>query len=226
MIVIYSFTFKPFLSMKKLVLFLSALVVLASCQKKEYATFQKSSTPTYAVAKKQANTALQVSPQQQTEVAAIATEEVVVLAPSEATIVADNSMVASTSLSDENVATESAMVMNEQSINSEFEKLNKLEQFVNTHEGTTFEDVKDSELTKDLNLDTNVTNTVASGDLPLNIPAFWWGCVLSWVGVLVVYLVTDKDKDQTKKALMGCLVSAAVWVLYYIVVLGVIGGRF
>lgn len=207
--------------MKKLVLFLSALVVLASCQKKEYATFQKSSTPTYAVAKKAA-----VVAQPATEVAAAVAEEVVVSAPIEATIVADNSVVASSSLTEEKVATQPAMVMNEQSINAEFEKLNKLEQYVTAHEGTTLEDVKDSELTKDLNLDTNVTNTVASGDLPLNIPAFWWGCVLSWVGVLIVYLVTDKDKDQTKKALMGCLVSAAVWVIYYIVVLGVIGGRF
>ncbi len=167
--------------MKKLVLFLSALVVLASCQKKEYATFQKSSTPTYAVAKKQA-----VAPQPATEVAAAVTEEVVLSAPSEATIVADNSVVASSSLSDENVATQPAMVMNEQNINAEFEKLNKLEQYVSTHEGTTLEDVKDTELTKDLNLDTNVTNTVAAGELPLNIPAFWWGCVLSWVGVWVV----------------------------------------
>lgn len=205
--------------MKKLVLFLSALVVLASCQKKEYATFQKSSTPTYAVAKKQASNALPVAAQP-------AIEEVVVSAPTEATMVADNSVVASTSLSDENVATQPAMVMNEQSINAEFEKLNKLEQYVTSHEGTTLEDVKDSELTKDLNLDTNVTNTVASGELPLNIPAFWWGCVLGLVGVLIVYLVTDKDKDQTKKALFGCLVFAAVLVIYYVVVLGLIGGRF
>ena len=220
MLINHSFTFKPFLSMKKLVLFLSALVVLASCQKKEYATFQKSSTPTYAVAKKQT-----VAPQPATEVAAI-TEEVVVSAPAEATIVADNSVVASSSLSDENVATQPAMIMNEQNINAEFEKLNKLEQYVTSHEGTTLEDVKDTELTKDLNLDTNVTNSVAAGELPLNIPAFWWGCVLGLVGVLIVYLVTDKDKAQTKKAFFGCLVFAAVAVIYYVVILGLIGNRF
>lgn len=204
--------------MKKLLLFLSAVVVLASCQKKEYATFQKSNTPTYAVAKTQT-----AAPQATTEVAVVAapaTEEVVVSAPTEATIVADNSALASTSLTEENVATQPAMVMNEQAVNAEFEKLNKLEQFVTSHEGTTLEDVKDTELTKDLNLDTNITNTVASGDLPANIPAFWWGCVLSWVGVLIVYLVTDKDKDQTKKALLGCLVNAAIWIVYYFVVLG------
>jgi Prokaryotic membrane lipoprotein lipid attachment site len=217
----HSFTFKPLLSMKKLVLFLSALVVLASCQKKEYATFQKSSTPTYAVAKTQVAT-----PQPATEVAVVVAEEVVVSAPTEATIVADNSVVASSSLIDENVATQPAMVMNEQSINAEFEKLNKLEQYVASHEGTTLEDVKDTELTKDLNLDTNVTNTVAAGDLPANIPAFWWGCVLSWVGVLIVYLVTDKDKDQTKKALMGCLIGAGIYIVFWVVYYGLILSRF
>lgn len=38
--------------MKKLIAFLSAIVLLASCQKKEYASFQKSSTPNYVTAKK------------------------------------------------------------------------------------------------------------------------------------------------------------------------------
>ncbi|WP_435357613.1 lipoprotein [Emticicia sp. SJ17W-69] len=202
--------------MKKLILFLSAIVVLASCQKKEYATFQKSSTPTYAVAKKQV-----IATQPATEVAAVVAEENVISQPTEATLVAENTVATSASLTEENVATQPAMVMNEQSINAEFEKLNKLEQYVTSHEGTTLEDVKDTELTKDLKLDTNVTNTVAAGDLPANIPAFWWGCVLSWVGVLIVYLVTDKDKDQTKKALMGCLIGAAIYIVFWLVVGGI-----
>jgi hypothetical protein len=205
--------------MKKIALFLSALVVLASCQKKDYATFQKTTTPSYAIAKKAVAT-----PQPTQEVAAVVAETPAYVAPAEATLVADNSVVVSNSLTDEAVATQPAMVMNEQAVNAEFEKLNKLEQYVNTHEGTTLEDVKDTELTKDLNLDTNITNTMTSGDLPANIPAFWWGCVLSWVGVLIVYLVTDKDKDQTKKALLGCLVNAGVWIIYYFVVLGAIRG--
>ncbi len=206
--------------MKKLVLFLAAFVVLASCQKKEYATFQKTTAPNYAVAKKQT-----VAIQPVVEVTAVTTEEVAgaITAPTEATIVADNSVAVSNSLTDENVATQPEMILNDQSINAEFEKLNKLEQYVNAKEGTTLEDVKDTELTKDLNLDTNVTNTIASGELPLNIPAFWWGCVLGVIGILVVYLVTDKDKDQTKKAMFGCLVFAAVWAIYYFVVIASIG---
>lgn len=211
--------------MKKLILFLSAIVVLASCQKKEYASFQKSSTPTYAVAKKQA-----VATQTATETAVVEEATASIVAPTETALSADNSM-AVASLNTETtptpaVAETQVMTFNEQAVNAEFEKLNKLEQYVTANEGVTIEDVKDTELTQDLKLDTNVANTVAVDELPLGIPAFWWGCVLGPLGVLAVYLITDKDKDQTKKAIYGCLVTAAVYVIYYIVVVALIGSSF
>ncbi len=204
--------------MKKLILFLSAIVVLASCQKKEYASFQKSNTPTYAVAKKQA-----VAAQPTAEVAVVEEATASIVAPTEATLAADNS-VAVASLNTETtpaptVAESQVMTFNEQAVNAEFEKLNKLEEFVAANEGVTIEDVQNTELTQDLKLDTNVTNAVAAGELPLGIPAFWWGCVLGLLGVLAVYLITDKDKEQTKKALYGCLAWTILWVVYYVVVL-------
>lgn len=204
--------------MKKLILFLSAIVVLASCQKKEYASFQKTSTPTYAVAKKQV-----VAAQPTTEVAVVEEATASIVAPTETALSADN-LVAIASLNAETLAapavTESqVMTFNEKAVNAEFEKLNKLEEYVAAHEGATIEDVKDTELTQDLKLDTNVTNAVVAGDLPLGIPAFWWGCVLGLLGVLAVYLITDKDKEQTKKALYGCLAWTVLWAVYYFVVL-------
>ncbi len=54
-------------------------------------------------------------------------------------------------------------------------------------------------------------------EAPLGIAPFLWGCVLGWVGLLVVYLVTDGDKAQTKKALTGCLVGTGVEVALYLV---------
>jgi len=204
--------------MKKLILFLSAIVVLASCQKKEYASFQKTSTPNYTVAKKQV-----VAAQPTTEVAVVEEATASIVAPTETALSADNS-VAIASLNAETPAapavTESqVMTFNEKAVNAEFEKLNKLEEYVAAHEGATIEDVKDTELTQDLKLDTNVTNAVVAGDLPLGIPAFWWGCVLGLLGVLAVYLITDKDKEQTKKALYGCLAWTVLWAVYYFVVL-------
>lgn len=46
---------------------------------------------------------------------------------------------------------------------------------------------------------------------PLGIPSFLWGCLLSWVGLLIVYFLTDRDKDETRKALWGCLISTLLY---------------
>lgn len=107
-----------------------------------------------------------------------------------------------------------------QNIDAEFEQLNKIEKFVQNNEGTTLDNLKsqNSELLSNINLEADAASVVASSDLPAGIPAFWWGCVLSWVGLILVYVLTDKDSAQTKKALMGCLVGAGVWVIYYVLV--------
>jgi hypothetical protein len=46
------------------------------------------------------------------------------------------------------------------------------------------------------------------------IPSFLWGCVFSWVGVLVVYLV-GQDKAETKSAIIGCVVGAVAYGAFY-----------
>ncbi len=105
-------------------------------------------------------------------------------------------------------------------IDSEFEQLNKIEKFVQNNEGTTLDNLKsqNSGLLTDIKIEADTASSIAAGDLPAGIPAFWWGCVLSWVGLILVYVLTDKDSAQTKKALMGCLVGAGVWVIYYVLV--------
>ncbi len=58
---------------------------------------------------------------------------------------------------------------------------------------------------------------------PLGIPSFAWGCVLGWVGILITYLVTDGDKEETKKALYGCLVAGGSYIVlvvaYYVFII-------
>ena len=46
------------------------------------------------------------------------------------------------------------------------------------------------------------------------VPSFLWGCVFSWVGVLVVYLV-GQDKAETKSAIIGCVVGAVAYSAFY-----------
>lgn len=104
-----------------------------------------------------------------------------------------------------------------QNFNSEFDQINKIEKFVQANEGITLSQIKseNAELLNGIDLESQSVSAIASGDLPAGIPAFWWGCILTWVGVILVYVLTDNDKDQTKKAVMGCLVSAAVYVVTY-----------
>jgi hypothetical protein len=108
-------------------------------------------------------------------------------------------------------------------INTEFKSLNKIENFVNKNEGTTLEDLKlqNSELIEGANLaQSSTVSALGGGDLPGNIPPFVWGCVLSWVGLILVYVLTDKDSAMTKKALIGCLVGGVVYVVIYLAAFG------
>lgn len=52
------------------------------------------------------------------------------------------------------------------------------------------------------------------GEPPLGIPSFLWGCILGWVGLLIVYLISE-DKEETKKALWGCVAATVAWVVFY-----------
>jgi hypothetical protein len=48
----------------------------------------------------------------------------------------------------------------------------------------------------------------------LGIPGFLWGCVLSWVGIVIVYLV-GQDPHETKQAIIGCVVGAVAYGAFY-----------
>ena len=60
------------------------------------------------------------------------------------------------------------------------------------------------------------------GEPPLGVPSFLWGCVFGPIGLLVGYIVTEQDKDETKKALWGCVTGTVVEVLFWVVVYGAI----
>jgi hypothetical protein len=65
-------------------------------------------------------------------------------------------------------------------------------------------------------IDVNTNPFGINGEPPLGIPSFLWGCVLGWVGLLIVYIVSDQDKEETKKALWGCITGTVVGVLIYL----------
>lgn len=111
-------------------------------------------------------------------------------------------------------------------IEEDFAQLNEIEAYVNTN-GVTLEQLKseNSALLDGIEISNESTAALLADELPLGVPAFWWGCVLTVLGVVLVYVLTDQDKDQTKKALYGCLVTGGLWLVYVLVV-GSIGFGF
>jgi hypothetical protein len=114
---------------------------------------------------------------------------------------------------------ESVFELDEAALSATMNQLDELENYLIQNEGATYSDLAlaNSELILNLSDTSAPMGMDQSGEAPLGIPAFFWGCVLGWVGLLVVYIVTDNDKPQVKKAFTGCLVSTAVSVAVYVV---------
>ena len=107
--------------------------------------------------------------------------------------------------------------LDEAALEAALQEVNQLEAFLDQHVGYTYEDV----LKKDASLLSNYNEMegLLDGQGPLGIPSFIWGCVLGWVGILIVYLVTE-DNEETKRALYGCIVGSLVGILIYAIFIG------
>jgi hypothetical protein len=113
---------------------------------------------------------------------------------------------------------------NKQQVQDEFSDLNLLEQTVIDNSFMTLSEMQSKNILSSKFSNLNLTTMMM--DPALGIPGFWWGCVLGPVGILVVYLVTDNDKPEVKKALYGCLVSAGFWIIWEVVWVVALGNGF
>lgn len=98
-------------------------------------------------------------------------------------------------------------------VKSEFSKVDKLEKYLNEHPEVTLEELKQTkpELLKGFDLLSNTdANFAPTKNMPL-VGGFWWGCCLGVVGLALVYFITDHDKDQVRKAFLGCVVATVIW---------------
>lgn len=126
-------------------------------------------------------------------------------------------------------ATENADLfkVDDQEINAEFAQLNELEQFVEANEGLTLSEINiNNPLLQNLNNSSDILGVLSTlrGEPPLGIPSFAWGACFGVVGIAIVYFVTD-DREESKKALTGCVVVEGALLLIYLVVVVVILGN-
>jgi len=117
--------------------------------------------------------------------------------------------------------------MDENFVNTELAQLTELENFVVENEGITLSEIDASNgLLAELNGSNDILHTlemIGRGDPPLGIPSFLWGACFGFVGIGIVYFVTD-DRDETKKALIGCAIVQGIGLLIYILVVFVFIG--
>ena len=118
--------------------------------------------------------------------------------------------------------------VDENYIETVFQDLNQLENYVVQHNGVTLQQLKVLGNALVANVEMSPLGVLGvnsiTGEPPLGIPSFLWGCVLGWVGILIVYLTTDGDNEEVKKSLYGCIVGTVGGVLFYFVFLGLLFG--
>ncbi len=91
-----------------------------------------------------------------------------------------------------------------------------LDHFVSNHAITADQLSVDNPVLANFKADANVP--VMGPNSALGIPGFVWGLILGWIGILIVYLVTE-DQEETKKALYGCIVNALLWAGCYFLII-------
>jgi len=114
---------------------------------------------------------------------------------------------------------ESVFTLDETELNAAMKELNELEKYLALNEGTSYNDllIAGSDLIANFSDTSSPMGMMQEGEAPLGIPAFLWGCFLGWVGILLLYIVTDNDKEQVKKALKGCLVAGGLYIVIGVV---------
>ncbi|MFW5804855.1 MAG: hypothetical protein ACOCWG_06455 [bacterium] len=105
-------------------------------------------------------------------------------------------------------------------VEAELAELTELESFVEANQSVTLTDLMASGHALVAGLNLNMADPsgllFGLGEPPLGIPSFLWGCVFGVVGLAIVYFVTD-DKEETKKALWGCITASAVSLVVSII---------
>jgi hypothetical protein len=94
-------------------------------------------------------------------------------------------------------------------VNTEMAQLNMLEDVLIQDANLTYTDLLEVDNSLVANLDYSSNAMMAGMSAGPVIPSFWWGCLFGPIGVLVVYLV-EEDRDETRSAIWGCVISAVL----------------
>jgi len=94
-------------------------------------------------------------------------------------------------------------------VSAAFSDLNELEALVAQDEQITYADLIEVQNPVALSLSTEAGKMAEGVSMPI-LPAFWWGCLLGPVGLIIVYFV-EQDPSQTRSAFWGCFWSFLIY---------------
>ena len=120
---------------------------------------------------------------------------------------------------------ESVFSFHEELLNAELSELDDLDAFVESNTNVTFSTLEEEASLLIANIESQATPMGmpdGAGEPPLGIPSFLWGCVFGVLGLLLVYIATDNNKEEAKKAMWGCLAGTAVSVIIYVVAIAAV----
>lgn len=108
-------------------------------------------------------------------------------------------------------SSDEVFTLDRQALNNEFKGLEKVESYVQQHDGVSLEQVQQANpsVLENVNIEKDSVAGInhINKEMPI-VGGFWWGCLLSVLGLALVYFITDNDSQQVKAALWGCLLSA------------------
>ncbi len=99
--------------------------------------------------------------------------------------------------------------IDESEIYESFAEIEPLTEYISNNENVTYSDleINNSSLIQNVDSNSSVALNTQIEETGLVIGAFWYGCMFSALGILVVAVVTNNDPEQIKNAVWGCLVS-------------------
>jgi hypothetical protein len=111
-------------------------------------------------------------------------------------------------------------------VKSEFSQLDQLAAMVTSNTELTYSSlmITNSNMIAAMRLVPESLPQTGEKNPVLGIPSFLWGCGLGVVGMLCVYIISDQDKVETKKAMWGCVTWSVVVVIVDVIWWGALWG--
>ncbi|MEM6344252.1 MAG: hypothetical protein AAF927_10245 [Bacteroidota bacterium] len=103
----------------------------------------------------------------------------------------------------------SLFVLDEAAVYQSVEELTQLEQYLSTQPEVSLSQLQASGDPMIADIQFSSDHSLNLTEPPLGIPSFIWGFCLGFIGMAVVYFVTE-DREEVMSALYGCLVAGAI----------------